>query len=103
LPFFPWHDAQYAWYKSAPSTDRINVCCFSESSGFCVICEPVCAFAPAPAATVALIATNKNHHTLRIVITVLSRKVAYPVPTLAKHCHLPVVDTLKTIKGGGIG
>jgi hypothetical protein len=70
LPFFPWHDAQYAWYKSAPSTDRINVCCFSESGGFCVVCEPVCVLAPAPAATVAPIATNKHHDALRIFITV---------------------------------
>jgi hypothetical protein len=69
-PLFPWHDAQYARYKSTPSTDRINVCCFSESGVFCVVCEPVCAFAPAPAAAVTLIATNKHHDALRIFMTI---------------------------------
>ncbi len=69
LPSFPWHDAQYARYKSTPSIDRINGCCCFESGGCLAVCEPVCLFAAVPDATAKLTATTKHHDAFRIFIS----------------------------------
>src|SRR5271168_1569901 len=77
LPSWPWHDAQYARYKSGPSTERISGGnCFSESWSVAAVGESLRAFAAIPPDPAAITATVKHHKAARIFTTILPLKSA---------------------------